>query len=98
MPFALLEAMGTGLPVVASDVGGVRDVIPRNAFGTVVPPANADALKVAILHYVDHPELRRRVGAAARQRILREFGQERMVEGNLGVYAEVLKPLKYGRA
>jgi glycosyltransferase involved in cell wall biosynthesis len=98
MPFALLEAMGTGLPVVASDVGGVRDVIPRNAFGTVVPPANADALKVAILHYVDHPELRRSVGAAARQRILHEFGRERMVEGNLGVYAEVLKPLKYGRA
>ena len=61
-------------------------------------PAKADALKVAILHYVDHPERRRRVGAAARQRILREFGRERMVEGTLSVYAEVLKPLKYGRA
>jgi glycosyltransferase involved in cell wall biosynthesis len=97
MPFALLEAMGAGLPVVATDVGGVRDVIPSNAFGTVVPPANPDALRAAILHYVDHPELRRRVGAAARQRILREFSQERMVEGNLDVYAEVLTPLKYGR-
>lgn len=96
MPFVLLEAMGAGLPVVATDVGGVRDVITRDAFGTVVPPANADALKAAILRYVDHPELRRRVGAAARQKILREFDQERMVEGNLAVYAEVLTPLEYG--
>ncbi len=90
MPFVLLEAMGVGLPVVATDVGGVRDVIPDDTFGTVVPPADADALKAAILHYVDHPELRRRVGAAARGRILREFGRERMIEANLGVYAEVL--------
>jgi glycosyltransferase involved in cell wall biosynthesis len=90
MPFVLLEAMGAGLPVVATDVGGVRDVIPDDAFGYVVPPADADALKVAILRYVDQPELRRSVGSAARERILREFSRERMVEGNLGVYAEAL--------
>jgi glycosyltransferase involved in cell wall biosynthesis len=90
MPFVLLEAMGAGLPVVATDVGGVRDVIPDDTFGTVVPAADADALKAAILRYVDLPELLRSVGAAARGRILREFSRERMVEGNLDVYAEAL--------
>jgi glycosyltransferase involved in cell wall biosynthesis len=90
MPFILLEAMGAGLPVVATDVGGVRDVITDDAFGFVVPPADADALKVAILRYVDRSELRRSVGVAARERILHEFGQERMVEGNLSVYVEAL--------
>jgi glycosyltransferase involved in cell wall biosynthesis len=90
MPFVLLEAMGTGLPVVATDVGGVRNVIPDDAFGAVVPPADPDALKEAILRYADRPELRMKVGAAARERILREFGRERMVDGNIGVYTEVL--------
>ncbi len=91
MPFVLLEAMGAGLPVVATDVGGVRDVIPDDAFGTVVPPADADALKAAILRYVDNPKLRSSVGTAARERILHEFSRKQMIEGNLGVYAEVLR-------
>lgn len=65
-------------------------MIPDPAFGTVVPPADADALKAAILRYVDHPELRRSVGVAARGRILRGFSQERMVEGTLGIYSEAL--------
>lgn len=94
MPFVLLEAMGMGLPVVATDVGGTRDVIPDETFGAVIPPADVDALKAAILRYVDHPELRRSVGAAARRRILREFSRQRMVEGNLRVYAEVLKEVE----
>lgn len=89
MPFVLLEAMAAGLPVVATNVGGVRDVISDDTLGAIIPPADADALTEAILNYVEHPELRRSVGAAARERILREFGRERMVEGNLGVYAEV---------
>ncbi len=91
MPFVLLEAMGAGLPVVATDVGGVRDLIPEKTFGSVVPPADVSLLKAAILRYVDQPELRRSVGAAARRRILREFGRERMVERNLDVYAEALE-------
>jgi glycosyltransferase involved in cell wall biosynthesis len=90
MPFALLEAMGFGLPCVATDVGGVRDVIPDETFGIVVPPADPGALRDAILRYVDFPHLRETVGAAARRRIVTEFSRERMVERTLGVYSEVL--------
>lgn len=90
MPFALLEAMSFGLPVVATDVGGVRDVIPDDTFGIVVPPADPHALREAILRYARAPELREAAGGAARRRVLQEFSQERMVERTLDVYREVL--------
>jgi glycosyltransferase involved in cell wall biosynthesis len=91
MPFAVLEAMGCGLPVVATDVGGVREMIPDETYGTVVPPADAQVLKRAILRYADSPSLREDTGAAARRRVLEEFSEERMVEGVLDVYSEVAR-------
>lgn len=91
MPFAVLEAMGCGLPVVATDVGGIRDVIPDEAYGTVVAPADVQALKRAILRYADSLPLREDTGAAARRRVLEEFSEERMVEGVLDVYSEVIR-------
>jgi len=91
MPFAVLEAMGCGLPVVATDVGGVRDMIPDEAYGTVVAPADVPALKGAILRYAGSLPLREDTGAAARRRVLEEFSEERMIEGVLDVYSEVVK-------
>ena len=90
MSLALLEAMGSGLPVVATDVGGVRDAIPNTTFGMVVPPADPYALQRAILRYVDSPRLRESTGIAARGRILQEFTLEQMIERTLGVYSEIL--------
>jgi glycosyltransferase involved in cell wall biosynthesis len=92
MPFAVLEAMGCGLPVVATDVGGVRDMIPDETYGTVVPPADARALERAVLRYANSPQLRERTGARARSRVLEEFSEERMVEGVMKVYSEVARP------
>jgi len=91
MPFALLEAMGYGLPVVVTDVGGVRDAIPDVSVGTIVHPADPGALKEAILRYVESPRLRDVTGTAARERVIQEFSQERMIERTLQVYSEVLK-------
>lgn len=90
MPFTVLEALASGLPVVATDVGGVRDLIPDETYGVVVPPADARTLKNAILRYAGSPRLREDTRAAAQRRVLREFSQERMVEGVLNVYAEVV--------
>jgi glycosyltransferase involved in cell wall biosynthesis len=91
MPFAVLEAMGCGLPVVATDVGGMRDMMPDETYGTVVSPADTRALKEAILRYVDSPLLRQSTGAAARRRVLEEFSEERMIEGVLNLYSEVAR-------
>jgi glycosyltransferase involved in cell wall biosynthesis len=66
---ALLEAMACGLPVVASDVGGVREYLGEEA-GLIVPPWNPEALAEAILALLDDPVARRRMGRAARERTL----------------------------
>lgn len=91
MPYVLLEAMGFGLPVVATDVGGVRDVITGEGSDMVVPPADPPALAEAILRYLDSPHLRETTGDAARWRIRSEFSQQQMIDRTLDVYSEVLR-------
>jgi glycosyltransferase involved in cell wall biosynthesis len=75
---AVLEAMACGLPVVASDVPGVAEVIPRGEAdgGIVVPREDASALAGALLRLLEDPELRQRFGDVARRRIEREFSLE----------------------
>ncbi len=98
MPYTLLEAMGAGLPVVATDVGGVRDLIPTDTFGAVVPPADPGALEKAILRYADSPRLRRDSGRAAQERVLREFTRQRTVELTTDIYSEVTNVAKVSKA
>lgn len=65
---ALVEAMAAGLPIVASEVGGVPEVLAGGAAGVLVPPADAGALARAIETLLGDPALRARLGAAARDR------------------------------
>jgi glycosyltransferase involved in cell wall biosynthesis len=90
MPFSLLEAMSCGLPVVSFDVGGVTDLILDETHGAVVAPGDVRGFADAILRYVDSPDMRRRVGAAARSRVLEEFTLEHMIERTHEVYREAL--------
>jgi glycosyltransferase involved in cell wall biosynthesis len=64
---SLLEYLASGLPVVATDVGGVPDLLARGEFGRLVPPDNAVALADAIGDLLDHPEKRRAYGAQGRE-------------------------------
>jgi glycosyltransferase involved in cell wall biosynthesis len=91
MPFTLLEAMSCGLPVVSFDVGGVTDLIPDEAHGAVVAPGDVRGFADAILRFVDSPETRGRVGAAARRRVLEEFTLDRMIERTHEVYRDALE-------
>lgn len=74
-PVAPIEAMASGLPVVATDVHGVRDILGSGAeaVGRIVPPADAAALAAALLALAGDAELRRDLGAAARQRAEQHF-------------------------
>lgn len=69
MPVALLEAMGSGLPVVATRVGGLPEVIADPSHGILVPPESPADLAAAILQLVRSPELCASLGKAGRQRI-----------------------------
>lgn len=75
----ILEAMATGLPVVATRVGGNVELVRDGETGTLVPSADADALTDALLRYIDQRELAVQHGAAGRRRVERRFSLEAMV-------------------
>jgi glycosyltransferase involved in cell wall biosynthesis len=72
-PLAVLEAMAAGLPVVATDVGGVPDAVTPREGGFIVPPRDAAALQSALSKLVSDPALRSRMGAWNRARYERDY-------------------------
>jgi len=83
---AALEAMGAGLPVVASRVGGLAEVVADEETGLLVPPGDAPALAAALARLARDPDLRGRLGAAGRARVLARYTSSRMAEGTLACY------------
>jgi glycosyltransferase involved in cell wall biosynthesis len=73
IPNVLKEAMACGLPVVGSLVGGIPELVDHERTGILVAPKNAGALADALQTLRDDPPLRRRLGEAARDKIVREF-------------------------
>lgn len=86
----LLEAMASGLPVVATRVGGNPELVLEGRTGTLVPSNDPGTMADALQAYIGDPQLLRRHGAAGRKRVEQEFSLERMVEKYLGVYDAVL--------
>jgi glycosyltransferase involved in cell wall biosynthesis len=85
LPNAVLEAFSYGVPVIATAVGGVPDVVVDGVTGLLVPPRDAPALAAAIARLAADPQLRRRLGAAARLRA-GDFSWERCVEQHEALY------------
>lgn len=87
----ILEAMASGLPVVATRVGGNPELVEVGNTGLLVPPCNPEAMADAILSYLLDPELLSIHGQAGRKRAEARFRMEAMVNGYLAVYDAVLK-------
>ncbi len=68
-PNAVMEAMALGIPVIATNVGGMRDLIPSDEFGYIVPPQDVDALRSAIAAVLQDPFLATARAARARARL-----------------------------
>jgi glycosyltransferase involved in cell wall biosynthesis len=94
-PVVPLEAAAMGLPVVASQVPGCVDAVVDGVTGTLVPPGDVPALVAALRAYVEDPELRRRHGAAGRQRVLRDYDPRRLEEA---LRVELVRLAGAGRA
>ena len=84
------EAMAYGRPVVATAVGGLRDLVVDGQTGLLVPPRNAPALRAALERLLGNPELRRRFGVAGRQRARDSFSWERATALTLRAYEDAL--------
>lgn len=76
----LVEAQACGLPVVATDVGGVAEVIVPGRTGILVPPRDSAALAEAIIKLLTNPDILTPISQNVREQILSEFSAERMVE------------------
>ncbi len=87
-PYTILEAMRAGLPVVATDVGGVPEAVVHEETGFLVPRGHVQALRQRLSETLASPELRLRFGAAGRERFEAEFTFERMVDKTAAVYRE----------
>jgi glycosyltransferase involved in cell wall biosynthesis len=73
IPVALMEAMSGGVAVVASDISGIPELVENEATGLLVPPRDAPALADALRRLHDDLSLRRRLGLAGREKVVREF-------------------------
>ena len=92
-PRSILEAMRSGLPIIASDVGGVRESVLHNETGILVPRGDRVALVEAFRKLIEDGELRHLLGAAGRDRFVNHFTFERMFERTTGLYREILEQL-----
>lgn len=86
MPNAVLEAMACGVPVIATPVGGVLDVIEDNLNGRLVPVNDADALANVMEELLKDADQCHRLGKQARQKIVTEFTLQKELQANLHIY------------
>jgi len=84
-----LEAMSAGLPVLATRVSGVPEVVADGRTGVLVPPAEEDPLAAQMLALGRDPARRAELGRAGRARVRAHFGLDRMVEATLQVYRDL---------
>jgi starch synthase len=86
----LIEAMATGLAVVATDAGGVPEIVSHGETGLLVPPADPRALADAVVRLLKEPGLAMCLGAAGRRRAEAEFSLSRHVEAVEALYERLL--------
>lgn len=96
MPAAILEAMASGLPVIATDAEGVTDIFASDLdFGRMVDRGNTEALARAMLElYRKPPEARVAMGQAAQRRVKQAFTHKRMVQRTVDLYNQHLSGFK----
>ncbi|MEN9938044.1 MAG: hypothetical protein RLZZ387_4623 [Chloroflexota bacterium] len=73
IPVVLMEAMGSGVAVVASRLSGIPELVEHERSGLLAPPRDAEALAEALARLAADPELRARLGEAGREKVVREF-------------------------
>lgn len=87
----LLEAMAAGLPVVATNVGGNREVVVQGKTGLLVPPRDPQAMADAMLSLMADPTKARSLGRAGRERVARDFSLEATVQAYEALYLRLIR-------
>jgi len=94
VPLSILEAMQFGLPVVATTVGGIPDILQHGVNGLLVPPGNVPELAASLKQLLADKPARIQMGYNARERFMQRFTLAKFYDGLTGIFEQVL----YGRA
>ena len=90
LPFAVLEALSSGLPTVTTNVGGIPEMIEDGKNGFLVKPSNPQELANQVLFYIEHPAVASEMSLLARKTIVERFDWRFIVKKVLRVYDEAL--------
>jgi glycosyltransferase involved in cell wall biosynthesis len=96
-PVSLIEAQAAAVPVVASDVGGVRSAVRDGVTGRLAPPGAPDRLAVAVTELIADPSLRSRMGAAGRAHATSLYTLDRLAADHATLYDELLASRRAAR-
>ncbi len=91
MPNAVLEAMASGLPVIATRIAGNEELVVDGETGRLVPPGDADALRLSLRELLGDEAMRSRMGMAARKRAVEDYGWQATAKRYLEIMNEVLR-------
>lgn len=94
--YSLLEAMSMRLPIIATDVGGIREMMVHGESGLIVPSGDVPALVREALTLLADPARRRHLGTGARERVERRFTLAAMAERTTAIYREVMRSREQG--
>lgn len=90
-PFTIIEAFGAGKAVIASDLGGMHELVEHEKRGLLVASGNTDALASAMQWMADHPDSARKMGQNAREYAFAEHGEDTHYERMMTIYLNVLE-------
>ncbi|KNZ70025.1 group 1 glycosyl transferase [Thermincola ferriacetica] len=85
-PLVLIEAMATGTPVVAPDVGGISGIVQKDRTGFLYPAGNEEEAAACLIKLLKDEKLRREMKKAALQRYYAEFTVQKMIEGYMSIF------------
>ncbi|QQZ07862.1 glycosyltransferase family 4 protein [Heyndrickxia vini] len=93
LPLSIIEAMRSGLPVIASNVGGVSELVQNGKSGFLIEKGDKEGLLEKITQLIDQPMLRKQFGQSGRMIYIENFTIERMVDDTLTFYQQVVSKI-----
>lgn len=90
LPLSIMEAMAAGKPVIASDIGGVDELVTNGKTGYLAPPGDPTALAAAIKKIVSNPQLSQKIASAGKTLVFSEFSADQMLKGITEIYNDNL--------
>jgi len=87
LPYTILEAMAAEIPIIATDVGGIPEIIKNDINGILIKPKNPKLIKEKILHLINNPEISKDLSQKAKIRINKKFTLKRMIQKTRKIYS-----------